>query len=215
MITIDYKKQYHKKIIEACVLALKQGKVVAYPTDTCYGLGVDAENIKAIKKLYQIKGRDFNKPIHLVVPSVAYAKTITQWNNNAAKLVKNFWPGAITLVLELKVKNEKLKVLSANTGTIGVRMPNNKIALDLAKTLGCPVTATSANISGQPDCYSAGEILKQFQKQKFQPDIIINAGKLPKRKPSTLVRVFDDVVKVLREGPISEKQIKKVLGVRY
>ena len=211
MIIIDYKKQHHKKIIDAAVLALKNGKVVAYPTDTSYGLAVDAENIKAVKRLYQIKGRDFNKPVHMVVPSAAYAKKITRWNKNAEKLAKKFWPGALTLVVELKVKSEKFKVLSANTGTMGLRMPKNQIALDLAKVLKRSITATSSNLSGRADCYSAADIIAQFIKQKYKPDIIINAGKLPKRKPSTLARVFDDVVKILREGPVSEKTILKFL----
>jgi L-threonylcarbamoyladenylate synthase len=212
MVIIDYQKKLHKQIIDACVLALKHGKVIAYPTDTSYGLAVDAGSIKVIKKLYQIKGRNFNKPIHVVVPSLAYAKRIVIWNKAMEKLSRKFWPGALTLIAVLKVKDDKLKTLSANTGTIGFRMPKNKIAQDLAKNLGRPITATSANVSGQADCYSAGDIIVQFRKQTYHPDIIINAGKLPKRKPSTLVRVFDDVVKVLRQGSISEKQIIKVVS---
>jgi L-threonylcarbamoyladenylate synthase len=214
MLIVEYKEKYHKQIIAAAVKALKQGKVVAYPTDTCYGLAVDAENIKAIKKLYQVKGRDFKKPVHVVVPSVAYGKKITRWNKTAEKLAKKFWPGALTLVLSVGEgfkPSPTLRRLSANTGTIGLRMPKNKIALDLAKRLGRPITATSANLSGQADCYSATEIIVQFAKQKYRPDIIINAGKLKKRKPSTLARIFDDVVKVLRDGPVTQKQILSVL----
>jgi L-threonylcarbamoyladenylate synthase len=185
---------------------------VAYPTDTCYGLAVDAGNIKAIKRLYLVKGRDFNKPVHIVVPSPAYAKKIAHYNIAAQKLSRKFWPGSVTLILCLKDKDKGLQMLSAKTGSIGLRMPDNLVALDMAKKLGCPITATSANVSGQADCYSAEEIISQFKNQKYKPDIIINAGKLSKRKPSTLVRVFDDVVKVLRQGPISEKQIIKVVS---
>jgi L-threonylcarbamoyladenylate synthase len=190
---------------------------VVNPTDTCYGLAVDAANIKAIKKLYQIKGRDFKKPVHVVVPSVAYAKKIARWNGAAEKLARKFWPGTLTLVLpvgEGLKPSPTLLQLSAGTGFVGLRMPNNKIALDLAKHLKCPITATSANLSGQPDCYSADEIIAQFTKQKHKPNIIINAGKLPKRKPSTLVRVFDNEVKILRQGPVSEKQITSLLNTK-
>src|ERR1700688_3788989 len=98
MIILDYNKKHHKQIIFACVVALRAGKAVAYPTDTSYGLAVDAGNVAAIKKLYQIKGRDFKKPVHVVVPAVAYAKKIVDWNNSASKLVKKFWPGALTIV---------------------------------------------------------------------------------------------------------------------
>jgi L-threonylcarbamoyladenylate synthase len=240
MVILEYKKQYHKQIIAAAVTALKKGRVVAYPTDTCYGFAVDASSISAIKKLYQIKGRDFNKPVHIVVPSVAYAKKIAVWNKSTEKLIKKFWPGALTLILPVgkgldPSLQRTLKVLSANTGTIGLRMPKNHIALDLAKNLKQPITATSANVSGMADCYSADEIIAQFfakggsesialgrspsgklkpsggKNQKYKPDIIINAGRLPENKPSTLVRAFDDVVKILRAGPVSEKQILKSL----
>lgn len=207
MIILDYSKKNHKQIIHACVAALKLGKAVVYPTDTCYGLAVDASNIKAVKKLYQIKERDFNKPVHVVVPSMANAKEIAQWNPPAIKLAKKFWPGAVTIILSLKSKEQGLKLLSANTKSIGLRMPKNQIALDLAKSLEKPVTATSANISGKPECYVIADVIAQFENKKYKPDIIINAGKLNKNKPSTLVRAFDDVIKVLREGPVSEKQI--------
>ena len=215
MVILDYKKKYHKQIIAAAVKALKQGKAVAYPTDTSYGLAVDAGNIKAIKKLYQIKGRNFNKPVHIVVPSMAYAKTIARWNPAANKLVKKFWPGALTIVLPVEARSGvPLHRLTSNTGSLGLRIPKNKIAHDLAKYLGRPVTATSANLSGQADCYSADDIIGQFQKQKFKPDIIINAGKLPRRKPSTLVRVVGDEIKILRQGPVSEKQITSLLNTK-
>lgn len=118
--------------------------------------------------------------------------------------------------MPLKTKNEGLRILSAGTGTIGLRMPNNKIALDLAKYLKRPITATSANLSGKLDCYSAKEIIKQFKSQKYKPDIIINAGQLPKRKPSTMVKVDSNgKVQVLRQGPVSQAQIYKVLGVSF
>jgi L-threonylcarbamoyladenylate synthase len=214
MVIIDYKKQFYKQIIAAAVRALKAGKAVAYPTDTSYGLAVDAGNSQAIKKLYKIKGRNFNKPVHVVVPSVTYGKKIVRWNPTASKLAKKFWPGPLTLVLMLRAKGIGLKMLSAGNITIGLRMPKNKIAQDLAKYLGRPITATSANVSGRPDCYSADDIIGQFKNQKYHPDIIINAGKLPKRKPSTLVSVSGDVIKILRRGPISEKQINSLLNTK-
>lgn len=215
MIIINYKKSEHKKIIRACALALKKGKSVVYPTDTTYGLAVDATSIKSIKKLYRIKGRDFNKPVHITVPSVGYGKKIADWNKLAVRLAKNFWPGPLTLILPLKIKDVGLRMLSVNTGTIGLRMPKNNIALDLAKNLGRPITATSANLSGRADCYSVGEIIRQFKNKKYRPDIVINAGKLPKNKPSTLVRAFDDIAKILRDGPVTKKQIDQVLGMRF
>src|ERR1051326_7432209 len=103
MIIIDYQKSKHKEIIHACVQALKSGKVIAYPTDTSYGLAVDSNNLAAIKKLYRVKQRQSSKPVHVIVPSMAYGKKITRWNKIADKLIKKFWPGPLTLVLKLKV----------------------------------------------------------------------------------------------------------------
>src|SRR5437868_2410732 len=109
MVILRYKKKFHSQIIHSAVKALKQGKIVAYPTDTSYGLAADATNIKAIKKLYKIKERFKGKPVHIVVPSVLYAKKIAKWNKISAVLAKKFWPllrqgyggqaGAVTLVL--------------------------------------------------------------------------------------------------------------------
>jgi len=191
-------------------LALKSGKVIAYPTDTSYGLAVDATNVAAIKKLYKVKGRNFNKPVHIIPPTIAAAKKIVQWDKAAEKLAKKFFPGALTLVLGLRVKGLGFSLLSAKSGWLGIRMPKNDIALDLAKEFKKPITTTSANVSGQADCYSAADVLKQFSKQKFKPDIIINAGKLVKRKPSTVVKIHNNQIQILRVGPISETQIQNV-----
>ncbi len=215
MIIIDYQKKIHKQIIHACALALKQGKVVAYPTDTSYGLAVDAGNVKAIKKLYRVKERQSGKPVHVIVPSLAYVRRVVKWNNTASKLAKRFWPGPVTLVLGLRAKGLGLSLLSARTGFIGIRHPKNHIAMDLAKYLGRPITTPSANPPsglGGDDSYSAEDITRQFKNKKFKPDIIINAGQLPKRKPSTMVKIDGGKITILREGPVSERQIKLALS---
>ena len=106
--------------------------------------------------------------------------------------------------------------MTAGTRLLGLRYRKNKVALDLSIFLKKPITATSANpslhLSGGYDSYSATDVLKQFEKQKFKPDIIINAGKLLHRKPSTLVKIDGDKIEILRHGPISERQILKALG---
>lgn len=225
MIILDYNKKNHKNIIHACVEVLRRGKVVAYPTDTCYGLAVDAENIKAVKLLYKVKGRSFKKPISIIPPSLVYVKRIVKWNKTAEKLAKKFFPGAITLVLPLKYhpfnsppilggeeRSGGVVMLSAGTGELGIRQPNNNIALDLARVLKRPITTTSANLAGKPECYSLSDIQKQFSKKKFRPDVIINAGRLKHQHPSTLIKVNQDQsIQILRSGPVSEKNIKKAL----
>jgi L-threonylcarbamoyladenylate synthase len=206
MVIVDYSKKHHREIINSCVHALRHGRIVAYPTDTSYGLAVDATNISAIKKLYKVKGRNFNKPVHIIPPNIGSAKKIVGWGRMAEKLAKRFWPGPLTFVLRLKAKGLGYRMLSAESGWLGIRMPKNQIALDLAKYLGEPITATSANRSGKPDSYSAADILSQFKKIKFKPDVIINAGKLRERKPSTVIRIDKNQIILLRKGPVSVKE---------
>lgn len=212
MIILEYSKKHHPKIIHACVLALKQGSVVAYPTDTSYGLAVDATNASAVKKLYQTKGRDFNKPSSVVTPSIKEAKKFVNWNNAAEVLVKKFWPGALTVALEIREKVRGMKRITSKDGYLSLRMPDSKIALDLSASLKNPITATSANLSDMPDCYSAEDIIRQFKNQKLKPDIIINFGKLKKQKPSTVVKVINEhKIEIVRVGPITENAIIKAL----
>ena len=215
MLVLKYKKSEHKKIIQVCVRALKAGKVVAYPTDTSYGLAADAFNPAALKKLYRIKERASDQPMHVVVPSLSFAKATTKWDSLATALARKFWPGPLTLVLGLKSKSLGLKMVSAGTGALGVRLPNNPVAVDLAKFLGRPITATSANpsahLSGGYDSYSARDILIQFEKKLAQPDIVIDFGRLLKRKPSTIVKIENRSISVLCLGPISQKQISQTL----
>jgi L-threonylcarbamoyladenylate synthase len=138
--------------------------VFVYPTETCYGLGVDATNLRAVKKLYRIKGRSFKKPVHIVVSSRRMAKEYVVWNSLAEKLARAFWPGSLTLVLPVKKHNASMKLLSAGTGFLGVRMPKHKIPLQIVKKLGKPITATSANVSGKGECYSLSAVEEQFKK---------------------------------------------------
>ncbi len=204
-------------VLALAVKALKQGKTVVYPTDTAYALGALIKNQAAINKIYKIKHRTFKKPVHVLSPSVSAAKKYLVWNSTAEKLAKKFLPGPLSLVLlikpTLKFDKKVIKKLSANSGYLGIRVAKNKFALDLAKKAGV-LTATSANpaksVGGQ-DPYSVQSILKQFKNHSNKPDIIIDAGALKHILPSTLVKITDKGVEILRKGPITEKQIYNVL----
>ena len=198
--------------LKVAVRSLKDGKSVVYPTDTCYGLAVDADNAKAVKGLFLIKGRAARKPVHVIVGSLDQAKKLALFDAKALLLFKKFLPGPLTLVLKMKpkIKNrESWKRLSAGTGTLGIRMPDNKIALALARGLGSPITTTSANISGKRSAYSIEEVYLQFRVRKLKPDVVINALSLPEVKPSTIVDLTGRNVRILREGPISSNAIIK------
>ncbi|HEX9502958.1 MAG TPA: L-threonylcarbamoyladenylate synthase [Patescibacteria group bacterium] len=197
--------------LEAAVQILKQGGVVVYPTDTAYGLAVDATNAKAVAKLYRLKGRDFKNPMHIIFPGADWLKKLVKLNKPALKLMNKFLPGPLTLVLPLKARGKAWQLLSAETKTLGVRLPNHPLALGLVEGLGRPITTTSANISGTPVNYSVPGVKKQFSKAQFQPDYYLDGGKLLNTKPSTVVSLVKGV-KIIRIGPISEKQIKNTLN---
>ncbi len=196
--------------ISEAIKILKEGGSVVYPTDTAYGLAVDATNAKAVEKLYRLKGRDFKKPVH-VIASNNWIPQIVKLNVNAKKLIKKFFPGPLTIILPMTAKGKSWQKLSAKTKTMGIRQPNNKIALALVKAFGKPITTTSANVSGQPNCYSIAAVKRQFKDKKIKPDYYLKGGKLRAIRPSTIVSAIKDV-KILRQGPITEKQIKNVLS---
>lgn len=201
-----------KDEILGAVNILRKGGIVVYPTDTAYGLAVDATNAKAVKQLFTLKGRQFKNPIHVIPPSKAWVEKLVKLNVPAKKLIKNLLPGPLTLVLPLKISGVSWKLLSAGTKTLGIRRPDNKTALDLATLLKKPITTTSANVSGQPNCYSVAEVEKQFAKMKTKPDYYLDGGKLKKTKPSTVVVVAETYVKILRDGPIDEDEIKRAVS---
>ena len=197
--------------LNKAVEVLKQGGVVVYPTDTAYGLAVDATNLSAVKKLYALKGRNFKNPIHVIPPTKAWIEKIVRLNPTAKKLIENLMPGPLTLVLPLKISGASWKMLSAGTKTMGIRRPKYKLALDLATGLGKPITTTSANISGQPTCYSLSEVKKQFKAAKKEADFYLDGGKLKSVKPSTVVSLIKDV-KIIRPGPVTIRQLQQAAG---
>jgi L-threonylcarbamoyladenylate synthase len=188
---------------------LRDGGVIAYPTETFYGLGVDASNEKAIERIYTIKGRVVKKPISIIIGSQKdlnrFAVSI---NRTGKKLMKEFWPGGLTLIF--KASGNISEKLTAGTGKIGIRLSSNVIATSLAETLRVAITATSANISGDKEYTSAGEITESLGNRI---DAIIDGGKTPGTPGSTIVDVTGDMPVVLREGVVSSSAINKITGM--
>ncbi len=212
---IKLTKKNQSEIISEAIEVLRAGGSVVYPTDTSYGLGVDVSNPKALQKLYKIKERNAKQPIHILVPTINFAKKLVQWNKISERLADNFWPGPLSIALPLKVSEVYYKKISNKEGYLGLRIPKAKLALRLVQTFRKPISATSANpsanLSGGFDSYSAEDVISQFQNHKYQPDLIIDAGNLKKVSPSTFVIVKSDIVRILRDGPVSENMIWKVL----
>ena len=183
---------------------LRSGGVIAFPTDTAYGLGADPFNETAIDRIFQIKGRPDTKPILLVVSSLEMVKTVAEPSAVFDAVSKRFWPGPLTVILPAaKAVPSKM---TAGTQTIGVRWPVAEFATTLVKHLEVPITATSANRSGLPAAITAAEVRAQLDES---PDALIDGGELPSRGGSTILDLTTDTPLLLREGPISFETLQQ------
>jgi L-threonylcarbamoyladenylate synthase len=174
--------------IKKAVRAIKEGKVLVCPTDTVYGLVCNAANKKAVEKIYKIKNRPKSRLLPIFVNNIGMAKKLVKIDSRQEKYLKKVWPGPVTAILRKK----------RGSGTIGIRMPHYGFVLNLVKHIG-PLAETSANISGQPASTKIKEVLKQFEGRKYQPDLIIDAGDLPKNKPSKVVDLTVYPFRVIRK----------------
>ncbi len=196
-----------KKQIEEASEIIKAGGLVAYPTETVYGLGADPFNRIAILKVFAAKSREFDKPLSVAVSDINQMDELVYTNSNARKISKEFLPGPITLIL--KKKAILPSELTSNSDKLGIRMPDNEIALELIKKSG-PITATSANISGNNDARNAKEVEIQLGSKI---DYILNGGECKTGKPSTVVDLSEENdFQILREGDIKKDSIEKLLS---
>lgn len=187
---------------------IRNGNIVVFPTETVYGIGTNGLNEESIKKLYEIKQREFNKPISLLVSDVNMIKELTKDITEIEyKLIEAFCPGPFTIIL--KKKDIVPNILTSNGDTVGIRMPENEIARKLVKYSGVPVAAPSANISGKPSGIEIEDIVKDFE---GKVEYFIDGGKSKLGIGSTIVRVIDGMPKILRQGSITREQIEKVVG---
>ena len=191
--------------IPAAIRALKDGKVIVYPTDTLYGLGADIYNESAIKRIFRIKRRPEVMPLSIAVSDYDEIKNNAFVNNTAEILIKTFLPGKLTLIL--KKKRTISDQITGGLDKIAIRIPNNKIALEVLSRFG-PLTATSANVHGNKTPFIISDIVMQFKKNDIS--IYLDDGEIA-GKPSTLVDVSDNEVKILREGAIGRKEIMEAL----
>ena len=198
---------HHPDIGKAAEI-LKRGGLVAFPTDTLYGLGAHAFIGKAVERVYKVKGRPYQKPIPLLIGSLDDLALLTDdFPEVAARLARAFWPGALTLVVK-----SSARVPGRITGggdTVAVRMPAHPVARELIIQLGAPITGTSANKTGGPDPATATEVRKQLGRLV---DLIIDGGACPAGQPSTVVDVTAERPVLLRQGAVPEAQIEEVCG---
>lgn len=212
-----------KEIIDEALKTLEVGGLVVYPTETCYGIGADATNQKAIEKLLKYKKKREGKAISIAVSDKRMAKEYVELNEIAENIYDNYLPGPITVVS--RSLSKVAKMVEADDGTLGVRIPKYDLILKIIKKLRKTITATSANVSYKKTPYSIKDILDNTsKKQKALIDLIIDVGELPKNKPSTVINTTLNEIKILREGDVnlklpktfvskSEKETKKLAEI--
>ena len=180
--------------INRIVEGLRQGNVIAYPTDTIYGLGCNIFNSKGIKRLYQLKQRDARKPFSFICSDMSDVANYCQVSNFAFRLMKRHLPGPYTFVLEATRQVPNLLVTKQKT--VGIRIPDNPIALSIVHELGHPMVTTSVNETGEEPLVDPVDIDEKFGRSL---DMVVDGGVLL-GDPSTVISLIDDKIEVLREG---------------
>ena len=198
-------KLYDTYEYENIVNDLLNGEVVGFPTETVYGLAIVYDNKEAFDKLYEIKNRSINKPISMMVASVDMLSDVAYIDKLSKKVIEAFMPGAITIIL--KAKEDLPEFVTFKQETIGIRIPTNEVALNILKKVNKPLLVSSANISSEPSLIKANDVHNKFDgliASLINEDAINGIS-------STVVDVRNDI-KIYRDGPISKKDIEKVLG---
>lgn len=191
------------KIIEF----ITTGKVIAFPTETFYALGVSVYNEEALKKVFRTKGRDYGKPLPLLIEGEAMLKEVVAEIPAVANLLmREFWPGGLTLIFKASPKIPQL--VTAHSDTVAVRNSSHPVARMLVTGARCPLTATSANLSGQKSCSSATEVAESLGNTV---DLIIDGGETEGLMPSTIVDLTVSPPKIVREGIINSQRLKPFL----
>jgi L-threonylcarbamoyladenylate synthase len=194
----------HPNAIQHAIDVLRNGGIIAFPTDTVYGLAAPINNVASIDRLYVAKGRNSDRAIAVLLGDPDQLDQVAvDLSEDAHKVAEYFWPGPLTMVVP---RHLNLPDILAPLPTIGVRVPDHPVALALLRATG-PLAVTSANISGQDNTMTAKQVLKQL---KGRIHLIIDGGRTPGGVPSTVINCVSPEIEILREGPISLKQIKKV-----
>jgi L-threonylcarbamoyladenylate synthase len=196
----------HPNVIQHAVDVLRNDGLVAFPTDTVYGLAAPVHNAESIDRLYVVKGRNNTKAIAVLLSdSSQLSQVAVNLNQHTMQAAREFWPGPLTMIVP---RHPSLPDILAPLPTVGVRVPDHPIALALLKATG-PLAVTSANISGARNTMTASQVMKQL---KGRVHMIIDGGRTPGGVPSTVIDCTTPELEILRHGPISLKQLKAIWG---
>jgi L-threonylcarbamoyladenylate synthase len=200
-------KESKAENLSQAIAALGRGDVIVFPTETLYGLGTDALNFAAVDKVFQLKGRDPRNPIPVLVSDLLMLDAlVTEISPLAKQLVASFWPGPLTLVLP--ARHDIPRPLVNTSGGVGVRISSQPLARKLVGMFGRPITATSANPSGQPAARTAAQARAYFS---GAVKIFVDGGMLTSSSPSTVAEVVGDKVAIIRHGAISAADLRNAV----
>lgn len=183
--------------ISQAVHVLRRGGIVAFPTETSYGLAVDPTNERAVARLFRLKGRAAGKSVPIIAASTAMAARYAHLSSIERRLARRFWPGPLTIVLSLKKGTGFASGVAHKNGTVALRVSSHPIARALSRRLKKPITATSANLAGGPPAFRVSDIPAGI-------DYVLASGALRKRRPSTIVQVVRGEIRVLRAGAVGK-----------
>lgn len=180
---------------------LEAGEVVMHPTETCYGLTCDIFNEEALQRLYALKRMSFDKPVSIMVRSVKDGGRYAYFSDLALRLAQRFWPGPLTLVLP---RRDSLPLfLNKGHDTVGLRCPDHALTQALLKAMGTPLATTSANLSGGADVYRVSDL-------DLEPTLVLDDGEISRRPPSTVVRIKEEKMEILRRGELADEVLQFV-----
>ncbi len=210
IIKIDLNKNYDEAIEEACRV-LKLGGVIVYPTDTVYGLGANACDNLAVDQVFKIKKRSHTKPLPILVRNLDWVMELVYVDHRNRKIIESVWPGTVTVILP---KRDYVSPLVTAKGfSVGVRIADFPFVDLLLGKFGYPLTATSANISGEEATSDINTVMARFASAARRPNLVLDAGILPKSQPSTVLDLTGDQPKILRVGPSRPDQLLKLLSL--
>lgn len=206
----DWKTVINNTELNEVVQILKKEGIVIFPTETVYGIGGNACSCNVIKKIYNIKQRPQQKALTVLVKNIQEIEKYAEIKDEIEKkIINNFMPGPITIILKKK-SSSGLDTVTANNETIGVRIPDNSIIKTILEKCDFPIAAPSANISGRPSATKLEDAKKDFD---GKVDALIDGGECKEKVSSTIVQVIDGKIEILREGTITVEEIKKKINM--
>ncbi|MFA4891287.1 MAG: L-threonylcarbamoyladenylate synthase [Candidatus Gracilibacteria bacterium] len=187
-----------KEVVQKAVDALKEGKIVLHPTETCYGLAVDPTNEEALRALYEMKKMPDDKPLSIMVSSVDMADLYGLFSDYAKTIVEQFWPGPVSIMV-MKRKESLPEFFNPGQKFVSIRYSSDPFSMEMVEKFGKSIVTTSANLAGKLENYSVTDLKKQFGTRRFgQLGFVVDAGKIPKNPPSTIVKIVGDTTVFVR-----------------